>query len=156
MGACGRLFTISAVTSAGNERKCAQSFGSGYQPQDRILHSKAAFCVRIRFFIFHWSVHTCRRDVSSKSPLLHRWGRSNGNHIWSQSVVLKLRTNQISIATQKTNISSSLFHNVPGMARSAASQPLLLAGPLDAGPLRAPAIRRPRSRDAKGSDSRRG
>jgi len=45
-----------------------------------------------------------------------------------------------SIATQKTNISSSLFHNVPRMARSAASQPLLLAGPLDAGPLRAPAI----------------
>jgi len=41
-----------------------------------------------------------------------------------------------SIATQKTNILSSLFHNVPRMARSAASQPLLLAGPLDAGPLR--------------------
>ena len=48
-----------------------------------------------------------------------------------------------SIATQKTNISSSLFHYVPRMARCAASQPLLLAGPLDAGPLRAPAIQSP-------------
>jgi len=46
-----------------------------------------------------------------------------------------------SIATQTTNILSSLFHYVPRMARSAASQPLLLAGPLDAGPLRAPAVR---------------
>jgi len=41
-----------------------------------------------------------------------------------------------SIATQKTNIPSSLFHNEPRMARSAASQPLLLAGPLVAGPVR--------------------
>ena len=51
-----------------------------------------------------------------------------------------------SIATQKTNISSSLFHNEPRIARSAASQPLLLAGPLVAGPLRAPAIRRDASK----------
>jgi len=36
------------------------------------------------------------------------------------------------------------------MARCAASQPLLLAGPLDAGPLRAPAIQR-----AAGSDGSR-
>ena len=35
----------------------------------------------------------------------------------------------VNLATQKTNISSSLFHCVPRMARSAASQPLLLAGP---------------------------
>jgi len=62
-------------------------------------------------------------DPLGKSPLLHRWDGSNA------------------IATQKTNISSSLFHYVPRMARSAASQPLLLAGPLDAGPRRAPAIR---------------
>ena len=55
-------------------------------------------------------------DPLGKSPLLHRWDGSNA------------------IATQKTNISSSLFHYVPRMARSAASQPLLLAGPLDAGP----------------------
>jgi len=47
-----------------------------------------------------------------------------------------------SIATQKTIISSSAFHNEPRMARSAASQPLLMAGPLDAGPYgRAPALR---------------
>ena len=48
----------------------------------------------------------------------------------------------VKLATQKTNISSSLFHYVPRMARCAASQPHLLAGPLDAGPLRAPAIQR--------------
>jgi len=72
-----------------------------------------------------------------ESPLLLRWGR--------RAMAIKFGVNLAtanpdgwggSIATQKTNISSSLFHHVPRMARSAASQPLLLAGPLDAAPLR--------------------
>jgi len=88
-------------------------------------------------FSFECSLHEC-------FELLELLGRESGlrrsaSIAWH--AVLMLRTNQVSIATQKTNISSSLFHYVPRMARCAASQPLLLAGPLDAGPLRAPAIR---------------
>ena len=70
-------------------------------------------------FSFQCSLHECLE-------LLEVLGRERGlrrsaSTAWH--VVLKLRTNQISIATQKTNISSSLLHNVPRMARCAASQP---------------------------------
>ena len=80
------------------------------------------------------------RAPAIQSPLLHRWGRSNGNQIWGQSCHPKpsppplllqqaycalcwtvpggqgvasqperAHTPSLSIATQKTNISSSLF-----------------------------------------------
>jgi len=90
-------------------------------------------------------------EGDAKSPLLHSWGRSNVNQVldqsyhpkpsptghqsWGQSCHPKPgRAGWVNCHSKDEHFVLTI-HNVPRMACCAASQPLLLAGPLDAGPL---------------------
>ena len=82
---------------------------------------------------YHFSPSSLRRASDPDSRPLDEEGVSKGLRApcctgGVEVVAIK------SIAAQKMAISSSLFHSVSRMARSAASQPLKLVGPLDARP----------------------